>query len=430
MTEVKYYKDFRYNYLIMKSEDAPADMYQCRMITGNKIEGLLPCQERHVNGDMFLYYEITSKQSLASLYENSKINMRQLVELFRQLKRAWEEISRFLLDENRLALKPEFIFMDVETKELSFLYYPFETEENYMVLLLEFLADHADSEDSEAVELIYKMLDLAAREQFVLDEILEWFEEDFGEPDPEIRKNSVYEESEQENAGIDTDEIEFTVKPEKLSVINNIDGKPVCFVIILSAVLEGFLYYIYVTWQLSERRQVFLYAGFLVFGIIFFTGVIYLLTKKILRMNAQIKNKFPDIWSRDKEDKPYQNPVVYEKMQEREEQEYGNTIFIPWVGNYENKLYGTGRGNKNHIDLGRLPLTVGKLAGSVDMVINDQSISRRHVKFAREGNKICMTDLNSTNGTFKNGLRLQPNTSEILEPGDEIRLGKLKFIYR
>ena len=75
-------------------------------------------------------------------------------------------------------------------------------------------------------------------------------------------------------------------------------------------------------------------------------------------------------------------------------------------------------------------MTVGKLAGSVDMVINDQSISRRHVKFAREGNRVCMTDLNSTNGTFKNGLRLQPNASEILEPGDEIRLGKLKFIYR
>lgn len=41
-----------------------------------------------------------------------------------------------------------------------------------------------------------------------------------------------------------------------------------------------------------------------------------------------------------------------------------------------------------------------------------------------------MTDLNSTNGTFKNGMRLLPNTSELLEPGDEIRLGKLKFIYR
>ena len=98
--------------------------------------------------------------------------------------------------------------------------------------------------------------------------------------------------------------------------------------------------------------------------------------------------------------------------------------------NGENKLYGVGKGNKNHIDLSRLPLTAGKLAGSVDIVINDQSVSRRHVKFAREENKVYMTDLNSTNGTFKNGLRLEPNTSVLLEPGDEIRLGKLKFVYR
>ena len=129
-------------------------------------------------------------------------------------------------------------------------------------------------------------------------------------------------------------------------------------------------------------------------------------------------------------EKPYQETFVCEKVQERAGSAHGNTIFIPWVENGENKLYGVGKGNKNHIDLSRLPLTAGKLAGSVDIVINDQSVSRRHVKFAREENKVYMTDLNSTNGTFKNGLRLEPNTSVLLEPGDEIRLGKLKFVYR
>ena len=82
------------------------------------------------------------------------------------------------------------------------------------------------------------------------------------------------------------------------------------------------------------------------------------------------------------------------------------------------------------IDLGRLPLTVGKLAGAVDMVINEKSISRMHAKFSRTGSSVYITDLNSTNGTFRNGMRLLPNASEIIEPGDEIRLGKLKFIYR
>ena len=84
----------------------------------------------------------------------------------------------------------------------------------------------------------------------------------------------------------------------------------------------------------------------------------------------------------------------------------------------------------NHIPLQKLPITVGKMAGAVDLVLNDQSVSRLHARISRDGNRFFITDLNSTNGTFRNGRRLEPNASEIIEPGDEIGIGKLKFIYR
>ena len=83
-----------------------------------------------------------------------------------------------------------------------------------------------------------------------------------------------------------------------------------------------------------------------------------------------------------------------------------------------------------HIPLQKLPITVGKMAGAVDLVLNDQSVSRLHARISRDGNRFFITDLNSTNGTFRNGMRLEPNASEIIEPGDEIGIGKLKFIYR
>lgn len=41
-----------------------------------------------------------------------------------------------------------------------------------------------------------------------------------------------------------------------------------------------------------------------------------------------------------------------------------------------------------------------------------------------------MEDLNSTNGTFKNGLRLNPYEKRKLEQGDELRFGQTEFIYR
>lgn len=430
--EVSYYKDYRHNYLIIKSVDFPTDYYQCRMITGNRIEGLLPCQERHINGDMLLYYEITSKQSLKSLYEMKRVTPEQLNKLFMQLKMVEEGISRFLLNESNLVLKPEYIFADVETEEISFLYYPFETKENDMVSFLEFLADRIDSENSDAAEIVYKMLELAVKEQFVLDEVLQWFEDDHvyaGKAYEEKPENLLQEPEEEEELSIQESFENGEEKTER-------NCKTAVVSMFLTAVSECVFYYIYITYQLSEKQQICIFAGFLLAGALFLVSGGYYLYKKIFKgqggKGVISKNKSAGLRVPDKKDEEAyrDNNLICERVLEKVDQSYGNTVFIPWIENRENKLYGIGKGNKNHIDLSKLPLTVGKLAGSVDMVIEEPSISRMHVKFFKEGNRIYMSDLNSTNGTFKNGLRLQPNDSEMLEPGDEIRLGKLKFIYR
>lgn len=55
-----------------------------------------------------------------------------------------------------------------------------------------------------------------------------------------------------------------------------------------------------------------------------------------------------------------------------------------------------------------------------DLVLNDPSVSRRHVHlFFREGRWIVV-DLHSTNGTYINGVRVQ--RSELL-PGDQLTIG-------
>ena len=41
-----------------------------------------------------------------------------------------------------------------------------------------------------------------------------------------------------------------------------------------------------------------------------------------------------------------------------------------------------------------------------------------------------MEDLNSTNGTFQNGQRMRPYEKKKLAEGDEIRFGKVVFIFR
>ncbi len=113
-----------------------------------------------------------------------------------------------------------------------------------------------------------------------------------------------------------------------------------------------------------------------------------------------------------------------------EEESCGNTVFFDSAKLAEHKLYALDKKNKKHIELTKFPFTVGKMAGCVDCILADESVSRIHARFERAGDVIQLTDMNSTNGTYRNGLRMQPQETVEIEPGDEIRFGKLNYCYR
>lgn len=383
--KTKYIRDFRHNYLVVQEESENPNGYVVKMITENTIEGLIPCQERKMNGDAFLYYDITSRQSLQSILEAQPLQMCHLRKLFSGLKAVSEVMEKYLLNPEELLLMPEYVFVDMTAWDYAFVYYPGMQGENNSSFqkLTEFFMQHMNSEDMKLVEAVYQMADLLNRQQFVLDEIITWFQENYEEEGGEDRLRP--EVTRQEYVRQDN------------SYGNCMDPEE---------------------WQTDAAEIPYSEAG----------------RKKSLwkRFKEWI---FPDNkWNR----KGYaQNSSKYIRYQEVTEQEntpqpeeYGHTMFIPWVENSDNKLYGIGKNNKYHIPLQKLPITVGKLAGAVDLVLDEQSVSRLHARISRDGNRFFITDLNSTNGTFRNGMRLEPNASEIIEPGDEIGIGKLKFIYR
>ena len=74
--------------------------------------------------------------------------------------------------------------------------------------------------------------------------------------------------------------------------------------------------------------------------------------------------------------------------------------------------------------------SIGKKREEVDLVLEDISVSRIHARILDEKGSVYLEDLNSTNGTFKNGLRLQPYEKRKLEIGDEIKCGKIIIIFR
>src|SRR5690554_5474202 len=65
-------------------------------------------------------------------------------------------------------------------------------------------------------------------------------------------------------------------------------------------------------------------------------------------------------------------------------------------------------------------VTIGRNPGNI-IRINNPSVSRRHTKFVFENGRCTLYDLNSSNGTYVNGMRIQ---SQVLEHGDLVRVGE------
>jgi hypothetical protein len=68
-------------------------------------------------------------------------------------------------------------------------------------------------------------------------------------------------------------------------------------------------------------------------------------------------------------------------------------------------------------------LTLGR-ASTCELVLTDDSVSRRHATLRLRQGRWFLVDLNSSNGSWVNGRRVFD--AEVL-PGDEIRLGAVRF---
>lgn len=69
---------------------------------------------------------------------------------------------------------------------------------------------------------------------------------------------------------------------------------------------------------------------------------------------------------------------------------------------------------------------VGREA-SCDLPLADATVSRQHATLIFRNGTLSIRDESSTNGTYLNGVRLEPNTEHPLQPGDKLQLGRVKF---
>ena len=397
MLETEYLKSMNLNYERIKLNGKPEERrYQYCILSRGGIRGLLDCSLRFINGDAFLYYDITSKQSISKMFYNKKTVDRDWVKDFVwNLNRIQQEASRFLLDDKSIIWFPEQVYRDIEDSRWSFIYYPYYDGENGFRQFLEFVIEKLDYDDELLVECVYRMYeqyeemgdiyikDKIFRDVQVLDEI-------------QTVRNEGAERKDRET-GEDADDIElpqqevYEVKPEtkqktKKRKSNEKRG--------LLSFLEG-----------AKRKD------------------------KADRERIKQENLYAMEYGRELS-LVAEEPASYDDEQE-DDGDYGRTVYLENVAEAaetKRRLY-----DEEGMVLAVLddtPLVIGKKKEDADVVIDNRMVSRIHARVFKEDGEYMIEDLNSTNGTFKNGLRLKPYEKRRLMEGDEIRLGSVNILFR
>ena len=172
----EYKRDVSHNYLILYAEEmVNTASYQVRILTGNTMSSILKCRMQGLDGKWLFYYDITSKQSIASFYEQRKIRGEDLEMILQGFLRVMEEMAEFLLNTEQLVLCPDYIFLDLEKKEVYFCCLPdyrHPVQEQFRELT-EYFLPKLDHEDSRAVNLGYGIYRKAMESGLQLEHIKE-----------------------------------------------------------------------------------------------------------------------------------------------------------------------------------------------------------------------------------------------------------------
>ena len=491
MPDVSFERSMNHNYLILskcsffgKSEEQSKD-YRTKMILGNRIPGLLPITHRLINGESRYYYEINSLQSMDRLYDKTEIRYEELRRLLSGCVGLFERLEEYLLDGTQIIMRPELIYMNVEKMEPYFVCYP-DYEGDVRLSFMEFIDEvltKIDHTDERAVMLGYQIYRYTRNPNYVISEIgnmmdhmivnMAHRENDFvqtvADPSTKIsygpsndsaqrevgsyvqsrctsqihvedgnkNRESFAEHSYEEDEGVMTSE---QILGGRTKITRDLAGGIFCIFISLCSGGIILASHISHTFRLEGDQELYLYGAMamaLMAAFLFFACYV--------NRRRQYKGTAPAEDGEDEDNEALQYYTAVEEPYDTrraccdqphnipgEAEKTKSGIETVHLGDgivEERILCGRMNGREVNISLDRLPMTVGKLANVSDFVIDDAAVSKMHARFEEHDGRIYVRDLNSTNGTVRNGVLLGVNQSVALEPGDRIRFGRTCFIY-
>lgn len=478
----EYKRDMNHNYLILGSDtEVDTSSYQIRILAGSMLDSLLKCHFQGIDGTVFFHYEITSRQSVALMFEQKKLGMDSLQLIFGGFVQAMEEMAEYLLNPEQLVIRPEYMYLDLQKQKLQFCYLPGyekDVKEQFQALT-EYILPRLDHKDERAVMLGYGVYRRAMEETFHLEYVKEELyrvtahekqnfpvteqKEEFfqiAEEKPlQMKKNHHLENDEKHRSAAENGpEVWNFEKKEKgkaeerrkIGIYAAVSGIMVCIMLgILAASLYGFLPWIRVETLL----------GLMLFLLTVWVIVCFLVHKlqkkeswkeqaaqrKQQRQNpehslqqtisGEWEELLPDEEERDGVQKAGYKQQQSERFEESDnlmehEEGCGETVVLSAESHQgPASLVSKEPGELATIYLEKELTVIGKLETASDAVIPIPTVSRVHAKIRKKEKEYYLADLNSRNGTAINGKMLSGGEEWLLQDGDEVDFAQARYIF-
>lgn len=372
--EFKKESDGKTYLLLRKTKEA----FEEEMIRRTVPVGVLP-MVRSEQGDRYKY-EITGRKNLAVTFERVPMNAEQIESVLYGILDVVGNGKEYLLSEDNYVLQPEYIYLQIPEYRVTLCYYP-----EYGIpfceqlgKLFEILLNRVDYREEKAISLVYALYMQLQEPDVTLERIREKIKEQTTSVPPvprmtqreEFIGETKYREREQP-------------EPVKKSTVSEQKG------------------------DAEQRKPV----------------------RKSKLWDRLRKEVGAKLYGRDEKEETVLSGASVSCVCEDEARWETHHTRVLCVKKETVCPAIISVGKQEKIFLGKFPFYVGSMPDYMDHVIERDTVSRFHAKFIKQGERVCLTDLNSTNGTWVNGKELNVREQVFLSEGDHISFADAEYVF-
>lgn len=371
--EISYTRKHNDSVMSITGQVEPID-YERKMIEANAIGLLLDYSVMEINGVTHYNYNISRRENVEDFLESNSFSLEAIEKIVLNLQIALAELEKYLIDESHILLSKETLFFERSngSYRAGLCYYPIDngTVQNQFRTLMEYIISNVDGSDRKAAEKIFGLYDICLKEDYTLEEIRDFIQENMDEG-PEIIVNKIELESPTSYGG------EEDILEDDCDYSENL----------------------YDYYEEDEPKNV--------------------LTALLDKIKNKVKRENKDSFVRSLKFEDF----IVEPTEEIEEKTILLKDAVP-----AGKLVYDGQSDEENFIITKDVFRIGSGKNN-DAVLHSRAVSSTHAKIYRENGSYFLEDLNSLNGSFVGSTLLEYKNRVKLKTMDVIRFADVQFVF-